>query len=293
MRIFLTGATGFVGGHLRRVLVQEGHQVVGFARHSPPLDEGVQWVAGEITDVDALRDGMDGCQAVIHLVGIIREQGEQTFERMHVQATEAVLAAMRRLQISRILHMSALGAGPKATSAYFRTKWQAEEAVRASGCDYTIFRPSIIFGPGDGFMSLLASQLRRYPVIPVIGRGEYLLAPIAIQAVAAAYAQALQMNGETKGRVFELCGPEALTYMRILAIIARQLQVRKRYVHLPLSLVSLAVHLARLLHLPTPITRDQLNMLVVNNVCHDDSALTVFDLPRISVEEGIRAYIQE
>lgn len=292
MRIFLTGATGFVGSHLRQALARQGHQVAGFVRHPGPEEPGTIWTSGEITDVDALTDGMDGCQAVVHLVGIIREQGASTFPRMHVQATETVLAAMRRLRITRLLHMSALGAGPRADTAYFQSKWQAEEAVRASGNDFTIFRPSIIFGPGDGFVSLLADQLRHYPVIPIIGHGEYLLAPVSIHAVTAAFLQALENVADTRGKAFELCGPEVLSYRQILDAIGRQLTVRKPQVCIPLRLVSLAVALARLLHVPLPVTGDQLKMLVVNNICLDDSALAVFQLPKITLAEGLDEYLK-
>ncbi|HEY3376735.1 MAG TPA: complex I NDUFA9 subunit family protein [Armatimonadota bacterium] len=291
MRVFLTGATGFVGTAVRHALVRDGHQVVGFARHVPAAEEGVTWVSGSVGQLDTLLDAMDGSQAVVHLVGIIREHGEQTFTRVHVQGTEQVLSAMRRLHITRLLHMSALGAAPKAPTGYLRTKWEAEEAVRGAGVDYTIFRPSIIFGPGDGFISLLAQQLRRWPVTPVIGNGQYAFSLISIDAVASAFVQALQLNGPTLCKAFELCGPETLTYAQILAILAEQLRIRKPRVHIPVALVTVAARLAQGLRLPSPITLDELTMLTQGSTCLQTNSRQIFVLPQITLREGIRTYL--
>ncbi|MHB9129479.1 MAG: complex I NDUFA9 subunit family protein [Armatimonadota bacterium] len=291
MRIFLTGATGFVGTFIRRALVQSGHQVIGLAHHPQPPEEGITWVPGDISDTGALIDGIDGAQVVVHLVGIIEEKGEATFSRIHVEGTEHVLAAMRHLHISRLLHMSALGASSKADTEYFRTKWKAEEAVRASGLDYTIFRPAIIFGPGDGFVNLLVRQICRSPIIPVIGAGEYPLALISIHAVAAAFVQALQLNGTTVAKTFELCGPETLTYNEILKILRRQLGIHRPRIHLPVELVRMGIRLLTAFSINPPITRDQMVMLLQGSVCDDTTAAGVFDLPRITLAEGIKEYV--
>ena len=292
MRIFLTGATGFIGTHIRRALVRNGHQVVGLTRRPPAEEEGVTWLQGDVNDQETLIDGMSGCGAVIHLVGIITEHGEETFQRVHVQGTEHVLAAMRRAKVRRLLHMSALGAGPRQPTGYFRTKWAAEELVRASAIDYTIFRPSTIFGPGDGFVSTLAAQIRRYPVIPIIGRGHFTLAPIAIEAVVQAYLQALSLNGPTQAKTFELCGPEVLTFTQIVKLVAAQMHANKARVHLPVSLVRFGINLLHFLHLPSPVTHDQLTMLLLGSTCADQSAVQVFDLPHITLAEGIREYLR-
>ncbi len=293
MRVFLTGATGFVGSHLRRALTRDGHQVTALAR-TPPADEGdVTWVAGDIGDVEALTEGMAGCAAVIHLVGIIRERGTATFAGVHVQGTEHVLAALRRARVPRLLHMSALGAGPKQSTEYFRTKWAAEELVRAAaGIDYTILRPALIFGPGDGFISTLVEQLRRYPVLPIIGDGKYSFAPISIHAVTATFLQALALDGSTTAKTFELCGPETLTYTQILDLLAARLHLRKPRVHLPAGLMALLISLGHFIHLPLPITHDELTMLLQGSVCADLTAQQVFDLPRITLAEGIREYVR-
>jgi len=292
LRIFLTGATGFIGSHLRRALVRNGHEVVGLTRQARAAEEGVTWVEGDVNDPELLHEHMHGCTAVVHLVGIITEHGEQTFQRLHVQATEHVLAAMRRLKLRRLLHMSALGAGPKQPTEYFRTKWAAEELVRASTMDYTIFRPSTIFGPGDGFVNALVAQMRRYPVIPIIGKGDWPLAPISVHAVIEAYMQALSLDGPTTAKTFELCGPETLTFTQIVRLLAGYLGISKARMHLPVGLVRFGIDALHLLHITPPLTQDQLTMLLLGSTCSDTGAIQVFDLPRITLAEGIREYLQ-
>lgn len=293
MRIFLTGATGFIGRHLRKALVADGHQVVGLARHPQPEEQGVTWVSGDIQEVDSLIEGMQGCQAVVHLVGIIRESKRQTFAQVHVQGTEYVIAAMQRLGITRLLHMSALGAGPKQPTEYYRTKWQAEELVRATGLDYTIFRPSLVFGPGDGITSLLIQQLRLYPVIPIIGAGDYLFAPISVHAVCAAFIQALRLDGPTTAKTFEICGPQVLTFTEIIDTLAAYLRIRKPRIHISPRVMSALIRLGRELHLPLPISQDEMTMLLLGNVCSDESARKVFNLPQITLAEGIEEYARK
>ncbi|MHB0937278.1 MAG: complex I NDUFA9 subunit family protein [Armatimonadota bacterium] len=292
MRIFLTGASGFIGTHMRRALVRNGHQVVGLARRPQAEEEGVTWLEGDVNDQETLIDGMSGCGAVVHLVGIITEHGEETYRRVHVQGTEHVLAAMRRAKVHRLLHMSALGAGARQPTEYFRTKWAAEELVRASAIDYTIFRPSTIFGPGDGFVNTLVDQIRRFPMIPIIGSGKYPIAPISIHAVVEAYSQALSLNGPTQAKTFELCGPEVLTYTQIVRLLATHMRVSKARVHLPVGLVRFGINLLHFLRIPSPITQDQLTMLLLGSTCADQSAVQVFDLPRITLAEGIRDYVR-
>ncbi len=292
MRVFLTGATGFVGRHLCAALLAEEHQVVALTRKPRAEERGVTWVIGDLDEVDVLGEAMTGCQAVIHLVGIIRERGTATFAHVHVAGTEHILAAMQQRGIARLLHMSALGAGPKAPTDYFRTKWQAEELVRATGLHYTIFRPCVIFGTGDGFINRLLGQLRRYPVLPIIGAGKYPFAPISVHAVCAAFTQGLRLNGPTAAKTFELCGPEVLTYTQILDILARHTRIRKLRLHISPCLLSAVIRLAGMLHLPLPITRDELTLLELGSVCSDEIARQVFELPQITLTEGIKEYVR-
>lgn len=268
MKVFLTGATGFVGGHLLRDLVARGHECACLVRRAGRLAAPAREVLGDATRPEGLAEAMAGSEALIHLVGIIREFPERgvTFERLHVEATRNVLEAARQAKVARYLHMSAGGAREGASTPYHRTKWAAEELVHVSGLSWTVFRPSIVFGPGDGFVSLLARLIRRSPVVPVIGDGRYALRPVAVKTVAAGFAAALE-RPETAGRTFEVGGPDRLTYNRVLDLIAQALGLaHPTKLHVPVGLVRLAA--AALERYPWfPITRTQLTMLLEGNTC--------------------------
>src|SRR6266849_1561213 len=214
--VFVTGATGFVGHAVLQRLGAAGHVVRCLVRHgSAGRLRGLGAIArieGDVLTRRGLEEGMVGCDAVIHLVGIIREHRatNTSFESVHVEGTRNVLEAVKAAGVQRYLHMSALGTRRGAASRYHRTKWAAEEAVRASGLGWTIFRPSIIYGRGDGFVTMLASMVRRLPAVPVIGSGRQRLQPIPVDQIAAGFAGALEL-ATTITQTYEVGGPEPVT----------------------------------------------------------------------------------
>ncbi len=292
MEIFLIGGTGFVGGHLRGILLEKGHAIRLLQhRRTSGAANGVQMVQGDVTRPETWAGALHGCDAAINLVGVIREFPDRgvTFDRLHVQATENVIRACRTAGVKRYLHMSALGARPGATSTYHKTKFRAEELVRASGLDFTIFRPSIIFGPKDEFVNMLAGYIRSYPAVPVIGNGNYRLQPIAADDVALCFAESLQMP-ETIGQTYELCGPDRLTYNEMLDIIGRTLGkdgVTK--LRSPAGFVKLAARLLQGFSF-FPITTDQIAMLLEESVC-DGKWRDTFRFGPTGFAEGIRGYL--
>ena len=279
-RVLLTGARGFVGREVRRQLRERGFEVVALSRNLRAGDAGpgVIQVAADIAG-EGWQRWCEGCTAAIHLVGIIREspRAGATFERTHVRATEGVVKACRDIGIRRILQMSALGARDDAATPYHRSKWQAEEAVRRSGLEWTIFRPSLIFGPGDGFTGALVPALRRFPFFPVFGDGTYQLQPVAVAEVARCFVAALESPAAV-GQTFALGGPEALTYDETLRRIAGSLGLRRTLVHVPLGLAKAAISVLQ--HLPgAPITREQLTMLVEGSTCDTTATRLAFGIP--------------
>src|SRR4051794_16989433 len=158
-RVFVTGGSGFVGGAVVDDLIVRNHGVNALVNRQP-LDAGdrVRSIHGDLFDAKALDEGMAGCDAVIHLVGIIMEHRSRgiTFDRIHAHGTRSVVEAARRNGVTRFIHMSALGSRPGAASRYHRTKFEAEEYVRKSGLDWTIFRPSLIHGPRGEFLRMEA-----------------------------------------------------------------------------------------------------------------------------------------
>jgi len=263
--IAITGGTGFVGRHLVARLLQHGERVRLLARHPADLP-GVELVRGDITDLSSFADSLEGCRAVIHLVGIIRERGRDTFKRLHIRGTHNVVQACKEAGVTRLLHMSALGARPHAASRYHRSKWKAEEIVRASGLEATIFRPSIIFGAGNAFLPQIRDLLTRGPLIPVIGGGLTLLQPIWVEDVVSCFVGALE-KAETIGRAYELGGPEAYGFEQLIDLIAEADGIHKPKVHLPPLLLRPVAAVMSRLSPEFPLTPDQLTLLLEDNVC--------------------------
>ncbi len=293
MKIFIAGGTGFVGEHLVRELQSNGHSVRTLVHNRSPIRGEVEQVTGDVTRLESFEESLGECHAVINLVGIIREFPSQgaTFDRLHVQATANILEATRKAGISRYLQMSALGTRPDAVSSYHRTKWRAEELVRGSGLEWTIFRPSLIFGPHDAFVNMLAAQLRRAPVMPVIGSGSYRLQPIHADDVARCFTLALEMPGSS-GRTYELCGPDRLSYGELLDAIAAVMGRSKPLKpHLPLGVMNRLIPLLQ--NIPQfPITMDQLQMLLEESIC-DGAWKSVFGFEPRRFKAGIAEFLQD
>lgn len=300
MKVFLTGATGFVGKGILARLQQEGYSCVCLVRpgsqknQTSKQDErdGVTWAAGDLFDPSSLAAAMQDCDAVIHLVGIIREQPGKgvIFSRVHVEGTRNVLEAAKQAGIKRFVHMSALGARENATSAYHRTKYEAEQLVQNSGIPHVIFRPSVIFGPGDEFVNMLA-DLVRMPVTPVIGNGSYPLQPVARETVADVFVQALTLDSAVN-RIYETGGPTPISYGQILdeigAVIGKS---RVRKAHIPLGLMKPVVNMMEGFSF-FPITNTQLTMLLEGNACHDGQLLyDTFTTTPVPFREGISTYL--
>jgi uncharacterized protein YbjT (DUF2867 family) len=292
-RVFLTGATGFVGRHVLRALLGRGFSVRCLVRPGSEADlkgfDAIDRVPGNVLQPDDLPASAEGCAALVHLVGIIREQPSRgvTFERLHADATANMLRVAKAAGIRRYVHMSALGSRPGATSRYHQTKWKAEEVVRTSGLEWTIFRPSIIFGRGDEFISVLARMVRRLPVVPILGSGAYRLQPVSVEHVAQGFARAAGDPG-TAGKIYEVGGPRPYSFVELLDLIGAAFGRRRvRKIHVPLAPVKIAT---RALHrLPFyPVTPDQLIMLEEESVTDPSPFYADFGLEPEPLPEGLR-----
>ncbi|MDR5000112.1 complex I NDUFA9 subunit family protein [Brevibacillus parabrevis] len=303
MKVFLTGATGFVGKGVLDRLIAEGYDTVCLSRPGRADSKGkllpevtgsgsVTEVAGDILDAESLKTAMAGCDAVIHLVGIIREQPGKgiTFSRIHVDGTRNVLEAAKLHGVKRFVHMSALGSRENATSQYHLTKYKAEQLVKASGIPYVIFQPSVIFGPGDEFVNMLA-DLVRMPVTPVLGNGSYLLQPVARKTVADVFVQALN-HREATNQTYETGGPAPVSYEQILDTIGEVLGKQKvRKIHIPLAFMKPVINAMEGFSF-FPITNTQLTMLLEGNACQDAERLyDTFSTEKIAFRPGISTYL--
>jgi NADH dehydrogenase len=232
---------------------------------------------------------------VIHLVGIISEVGERTFENVHVKGTENILAAARHAGIERFLHMSALGTRPDALSRYHQSKWAAEEAVRASDLDCTIFRPSLIYGPDDHFVNFFAKIIRRSPVVPLVGSPTAKFQPVSVEAVARGFIKGMH-EPRSIGQTYDLAGQDVLTFPEIVDTILKVMGRRRLKLRLPQSFVRMQAALLefvfpRLLRKAPPLNRDQLVMLEEDNVGNPQPANQLFDLKPVPLAEGIARYL--
>jgi NADH dehydrogenase len=301
LKILVTGGTGFVGTHLVNELLRRKHVVTALARRRESArnryNRPVFIRSGDVLDPESVEQAAQGHDAVIHLVGVIWEKGNQTFDRMHRAAAENVAGAAKRAGVRRFLHMSAMGSSPDAPSEYGRTKAAGEKAVRESGLDWTIFRPSIIVGPGDGFATLLAGLIRGNPgFIPVIGPGTVKFMPVSVYDVARVFADSLE-KPETIGRSFEVGGPDTLTLNEIDREIAAAIgKPRKPLVHFPLwwgrFLAARFEGMARRGWLDAPpLTRDQLASLSRDNTGDTAPTSAVFGEEWRNFRSAIREYL--
>ncbi len=273
--IVVTGGTGFVGQHLVALLHQRGEAVTVLARGQRPvsLPPGVRFVQGDVATGAGLDEALAGAEAVVHLVAIIRERGPWTFERVNVGGTRHVLQAAAALGVRRVVHMSALGARNDPRFRYLFSKWRGEELVRASGLDWTIFRPSVIFGHGFGFLSRVKQSLRMVPFLaPIPGSGRTRFQPIWVGDVAECVYRSLRAPAAF-GQTYEIGGPEYLTYEEIVDLVLQTMGWRRLKIHLPLWLLRPgAAVLQRLLPDP-PVTTDELAALALDNITALDSVV--------------------
>lgn len=299
MNLSITGGTGFVGREVIRELLGSGHRVriVTRARAKPGSRSSsssaeVLYSGADFGSAERLAEAFSGTAAVIHLVGIISEAGAQTFERVHGELTGVVLEAARLAGVRRFVHMSALGTRPEAQARYHRTKWEAEERVRASGLDWTIFRPSLIYGARDGFTRLFARLSAWSPVLPVMGSGDGLLQPVAVEQVARAMARAPGLPSSI-GRTYELCGPERVSFTAVLRAILAAHGRRRLLMRIPMPVARFQARVLEwvfplVLRRPPPLNRDQLVMLGEDNVGDGSEADAAFGLEHQPFGDAMR-----
>lgn len=295
MKVLLTGGTGYIGSSLRRYVKEEGHDVRLLVRSGSEskIDspDSYEITRGDIFNTNACLRACEGCDAVIHLVGIIREYRSSgvTFDQHHRAATSNIVDAAARTGVRRFVHMSALGTRANAVSTYHKTKFAAEELVRSSALQWTIFRPSWILGAGDHATRQIVDLVKR-PFVPLINGGKMLLQPAALEDVCTILTRALR-KPETQGKIYEVGGPDRLTFKQIVERIAAELRVQIRTVAVPAW--ALRPIVALLDRVPSfPLTRDQLLMLSEDNVCEIDPYVKAFQIEPKSFQQILPTIIR-
>ena len=291
--ILVTGGTGFVGPKVVHALRAEDRPVRALVRN--PSSEGARKLAawgcelaqGNMTDPESLSRAADGCDTIVNLVAIVRGRPED-FERIMTEGTRDLIAAGQAAGVRRFVQMSALGTSERSKdlTAYFRAKWDMERAVEGSGFDYTIFRPSFIFGRDGGTLPILIRSVRYSPVVPIVGTRR--LQPIWVEDVAAYFAKSLSLD-TARNRTFEIGGADAVTWDDVYDRIKRCLGKRRPTFHMPIGVARAGAAVVERLPGSFPLSRDALTMLEFeDNVCDIQPAVETFGVQPIGLAEQVR-----
>ena len=237
-------------------------------------------------DDRALEELCSGADAVCHLVAVIRERGGSNFHNVNVVGTQRVLAAAKTAGVDKFVHLSAIGADPDSPFPYLRSKGLGEEAVKSSGLNFTILRPSVIYGPDDEFANLLAAVALVLPVVPIVGAGANLFQPISLRNICEVVCRCLE-GEEHRGSTYDLGGPDQLRYEHIVRAIAVEMGLRRLYIKLPMGIMAPAAHLMNRLLPHPPVTTGQIDLLGVDNVAAENAAETVFALELDRLEDNL------
>ncbi len=302
--ILVTGASGFVGSQTVPALIDAGHRVLALVRTpaagnvvmgrlSPEHRAAVELRSGDVTRPDSLPAAVAGIDGLVHLVAIPRDRsGGADLRLVNTEGTRAVVEALKAAGIKRLVHMGAMGVQDDPSLHYASSKAKGEALVRESGLDWTILKPSLQFGPGDGFFNIIADLVRMSPgIVPVPGNGQSRFQPIHVADVARVVAASFA-DGATTGATFDLGGPRYWTYREITQEVLRALGKRRAIVPMPVPVISLIARISELVHLPFPVATDQLRQLKLDNIGPLDVIPTRFGFtPRAM--EGALTYLNQ
>jgi NADH dehydrogenase len=274
-----------------RAIAERGHDLKLLVRDSTRSRElPGQPVVGEMTNTVSLQHAVEGVEAVVHLVAI-RQGKEEQFRRVMEQGTRDLVSAAKDAGVRRFVLMSALGTSEETRDLvpYYHAKWEMEQAVKGSGVDHVIFRPSFVFGRDGGILPTFRKLAKLTPATPIIGSGEQRIQPIWVDDVALYFAEALD-KPETTNRTFDLGGPDIVSWNDFWQRLRTTLGIRRRpRLHVPIGLMRVNAVVTERLPGNIPLTRDLLKMLEHgDNVVTNDDALQTFQLPLVTLDEQLR-----
>jgi len=274
--VTIFGGSGFVGSQVVRALAKQGWRI-RVAVRQPNLayemrlhgDVGqIDIVQANIRNEPSVRRALEGATAAVNLVGVLYETGRQGFQSLHAMGARTVARVAAESGVERLVQMSALGANPESESKYARTKAMGEAEARAAFPRAVIVRPSIIFGPEDGFFNRFAHMATLAPVLPLFGGGKTQFQPVFVGDVAKAFAKILS-DPSTDGQTYELGGPARFSFRELMEMTLRETHRRRALIPLPFpvaGLIGSAGDLLAAAGLPPPLTSDQVALLKADNV---------------------------
>ncbi|MDH3298536.1 MAG: NAD-dependent epimerase/dehydratase family protein [Gemmatimonadota bacterium] len=296
MRVLVAGADGFLGSHLLPRLSGRGHlvratwrDIEGRGRRTAP---GVDWREVDLTRQEQVVGLAEGCDVVVHLAGLFSRTGDHTLARVHGTGTRNLVAEAARAGVDRFVYVSVLGARPGADD-YFGTKFDAESAVLTSRVPSIILRPSVIYGPGDRFTTTIIRLLRTMPVFPMLGRGRFVVQPLAVEDMTDALAQCVERE-DLDGRQLELAGPERLEFREIVGHVSAALGIRRLKLPIPTRLGHLAAKCGRWLGMSAPFAEEQLEILASGSVLStvENPLLSVFFVKPLPFGDAVADYLE-
>jgi nucleoside-diphosphate-sugar epimerase len=294
--VLVTGASGFVGSHVVPELVGGGHHVVALVRDdraaaavTARLDadqaRGVSFRVGDPVTGAGLQEALAGVDAVVHLVAIPGDRdGGKSLLKVNLGGTKTMLDAAATAGVQRFLHLGAMGVTDDPDLHYATSKARAEKAVRESGLDWTILKPSLLWGPRDGFFNIVADLVRTSPfVVPVPGSGKARFQPLAVADLAICVRMSLE-DPKTIGQAIELGGPRHWTYREITREVLSGMRKSRRIVPMPVPVIGAVAGAAELVRLPFPVATDQLRQLKLDNIGALDGCYQAFGFVPRSME---------
>ena len=280
--VTIFGGSGFVGRHIVRRLAKAGYRLrvavrqPNLANFLLPMGRvgQIQIVPCDVTAEASIARALEGAHIAINLVGTLAPRGRQSFNAIHATAPELIARHAKLKGLTRVVHVSAIGARADAASRYARSKAEGEAAIVREFPEATILRPSIVFGPEDRFFNRFANWTRYMPALPLIGGGRTRFQPVFVGDVAEAASRALEDSG-SKGRIYELGGPRVYTFRELMALVLRETSRRRLLLPVPFPFASLQGMVLGLL--PSPIlTLDQVRQLREDNVVTEGGEVRTF-----------------
>jgi len=292
--IFIAGASGFVGEHLVDYLIARGYAVKCLARSGKKQkllsSKGAAVVSGDITDPGTLKGVLSPDDFVVHLVGIIEEKRDATFRSVHRDGTANLVAEARRAGVRHFFYQSALGADKASWSGYLKTKAEAEEIVKQSGLRHTIFRPSLIIGPWDGFTRKLVDMVKLSPVLPIPGEGRARFQPVYIKDWLACLGKVIE-TPDAFVSTYDIGGPEQLSYREMVEKLSKALGYSRPSFTIPMGLMKFGASVLEKVLPAPPVTSDQLRLLEQDNICDPKSLEKNFGVVPATYEAALKEFI--